>query len=89
MLGDSEDESYLVGRSAVRCVTKADPNAWIAVDFVDKWIVPTHYTIRHYTTWDTECVRSWRLEVWGSHRGSIIRCVLYRIIQLRDVLTLC
>jgi len=62
ILHDSVDETAVVGREVVRCVTKADPNAWFAVDFVDKWVAPTHYTIRHYSSWDTECLRSWKFE---------------------------
>lgn len=67
LLHDSVDESAVVGREVLRCVTKADPNAWMAVDFVDKWVLPTHYTVRHYSSWDTECLRSWRFEASNDH----------------------
>merc|ERR1719181_1526210 len=32
------------------------------IDLRDKWIKPTHYTLRHYDTWATECLRNWILE---------------------------
>jgi len=51
----------------VRCVTQPVEHAWFCVDFLDKWIQPTLYTIRHYSSWDTECLRNWVLE--GSNDG--------------------
>ena len=26
------------------------------------YILPTHYTLRHYASFDTECLRNWTLE---------------------------
>lgn len=46
----------------VRCVTSATPNMWFQVDFKDKIIRPSHYTIKHYNSWDTEALRNWVLE---------------------------
>ena len=63
ILHDSVDETAVVGHEVVRCVTKADANAWFAIDFIDKFVAPTHYTLRHYSSWDTECLRSWKFEV--------------------------
>ena len=65
-------------RSVVRCVTAALPNQWMSVDLLDKSMQVcrrrrrphkssaqlTHYTLRHYNSWDTEALRQalgWRL----------------------------
>ena len=37
-------------------------NAWWSIDFKTAKIRPTHYTMRHYTTWNIEALRSWRFE---------------------------
>eukprot|EP01006_Ploeotia_vitrea_P049935 TRINITY_DN67395_c8_g1_i1.p1 TRINITY_DN67395_c8_g1~~TRINITY_DN67395_c8_g1_i1.p1 ORF type:complete len:1605 (+),score=973.64 TRINITY_DN67395_c8_g1_i1:233-5047(+) len=58
----SEPPHAIVGRSLVRCVTAARPDMWFKVDLKDKRILPTHYTLRHYNSWDTEALRNWRLE---------------------------
>ena len=62
LMKDSQPMDAVVGRSVVRCVTAADPAAWICVELRDVWVRPTAYTLRHYSSWDTECVRNWRLE---------------------------
>jgi SPRY domain/Sad1 / UNC-like C-terminal len=67
LMGDSVPAAAVVGRETVRCVTKAMSNAWFAIDLVDKWVLPTHYTLRHYSSWDTECLRHWVFE--GSNDG--------------------
>jgi hypothetical protein len=67
LLEDSVPEAAVVGRSVVRCVTKASKNSWFAVDLISCYLRPTHYTLRHYSSWDTECVRSWLFQ--GSKDG--------------------
>ena len=52
----------IVGRSVVRCVTKNIPNSWIAVEIEGQKIAPTKYTLRHYSSWDTEALRCWIFE---------------------------
>ena len=59
---DSVGVEALVGRDVVRCVTQNVPSSWIQVDLIDKWLCPTAYTLRHYSSWDTECLRCWKLE---------------------------
>ena len=73
ILGDSVKESAVVGRETVRCVTSAHPNAWFAIDLEEKWVSVTHYTLRHYSSWDTECLRSWRFE--GSNDDCTWVCI--------------
>ena len=46
----------------MRCVSAPKPDQWFVIDFKDKRIKPTHYTLRHYSTWDLEALRNWRLE---------------------------
>ncbi len=53
---------------AGRCVTKAEPQSWLAVDLLTCCVSPTHYTLRHYATHDGEAVRTWLLQ--GSVDGS-------------------
>ncbi len=68
ILDNSEPAHAAVGRDAVRCATKPVPGSWFEFDFMDIAIAPTHYTLRHYSSWDTEALRSWQL--LGSNDGS-------------------
>lgn len=65
----SESLSYLVGRDTVRLCTVPKPDMWMCVDLKDKYFAPTHYTLRHYISWDTEALRNWRFE--GSVDGNV------------------
>lgn len=67
LMDDSTPLSAVVGRDTVRCVTRPLPQSWIAVDLLDKTVLPTEYSVRHYSTWDSEALRSWRFE--GSTDG--------------------
>ncbi|ETO35939.1 hypothetical protein RFI_01125, partial [Reticulomyxa filosa] len=62
LVKDSDPLHHLVGRETVRLVTKPEDNAWMQVDFKDKLIQPSYYTLRHYSSWDTECLRNWILQ---------------------------
>jgi hypothetical protein len=66
---DSEPVSAVVGRSTVRCVIQPDGEAWFKLDLIDKVAVVSHYSLKHYSSWDIECLRSWKLE--GSNNGSV------------------
>jgi len=63
----SVSANALCGRATVRCVSLPKPNQWFCVDLLHRRIQPTHYTLRHYSSWDTEALRSWRFE--GSNDG--------------------
>eukprot|EP01083_Nonionella_stella_P076921 209798_1 len=65
---DSRDVSAIVGREAVRCLSSPTENSWFTLRFKDHRIQPRYYTLRHYTSWNTEALRSWRLE--GSNDGT-------------------
>ena len=58
---DSVPIQAVTGRDLVRCVTLADKEAWVQLELVGVWLRPSHYMLRHYSSWDTECVRSWKL----------------------------
>ncbi len=32
------------------------------IDLLGIKVIPTHYSMRHYSSFDTECVRNWRFE---------------------------
>jgi len=66
-MNDSTPLATAVGREAVRCVTKPAENSWMAFDFGQVKIKPTHYMLRHYSSWDTEALRFWIFE--GSRDG--------------------
>lgn len=68
MMADSEPATAVLGDAAVRCVTRPVSNAWIAIEFPGIRLRPDHYSLRHYDSWDTEALRSWRLE--GSNDGT-------------------
>lgn len=62
LAADSKPAHCMVGRETVRCVTEPKKNSWVVVDFKTMKIIPTHYSVRHYITFDTECLRNWRFE---------------------------
>jgi len=68
VMDDSTSLAAVVGRDTVRCVTKPLPNSWMMIDFhADKRVLPTHYSMRHYSSWGVEALRTWKLE--GSTNG--------------------
>jgi len=67
LMRDSKDVSAIVGREAVRCVTKPVDKSWFQIDFLHRKIKPKHYMLRHYITWDSEAMRNWKFE--GSNSG--------------------
>jgi len=67
IMHDSQPPYSILGRSSVRTVTKPEKNSWLIVDLTPKLVKPSHYTLKHYSTWDTEALRSWTLE--GSSDG--------------------
>jgi hypothetical protein len=42
-------------------VTQSAANQWFIIHFKTFKIRPTHYTLRHYSSWDREALRNWRL----------------------------
>jgi len=36
-------------------------NPWFVIDLKQNSVRPTAYTLRHYSSWDTECLRYWPL----------------------------
>lgn len=63
----SEPASAIVGRSLCRCVTLPNRESWFVIDLLTVWVRPTAYTLRHYDSWDTECLRDWKFQ--GSNDG--------------------
>ena len=62
LMRDSQPAHALCGRIAVRCVTQPVENSWFVVDLQNLYVMPTHYALRHYISWDTEAIRNWILE---------------------------
>jgi hypothetical protein len=58
----SEPASAIVGRSLCRCVTLPNRESWFVIDLLNVWVRPTAYTLRHYSSWDTEALRDWKLQ---------------------------
>jgi len=58
----SHPASAIVGREVVRCCTPGKPDMFFIIDLRDKLLMPTHYSLKHYASWDTECLRNWTLE---------------------------
>jgi hypothetical protein len=50
-----------LSRTPTVALTHGKENAWICFDFLDRLIIPTHYTIRHYTQ-SSYALRNWVLE---------------------------
>ena len=59
---DSHPGYAAIGRETVRCVTEPKKSSWFMIDLLGIRVIPTHYTLRHYASFDTECIRNWRLE---------------------------
>ena len=62
LAADSAPLTAVVGRDLVRCVTEPKRNSWMMIDFQNIKITPSHYTLKHYSSFETECLRNWRLE---------------------------
>eukprot|EP01083_Nonionella_stella_P159539 520531_1 len=62
LMEDSQPISAICGRSLVRCVTQDKENAYWLLNFGTMRVRPTHYTLKHYSSWDIECLRNWKLE---------------------------
>lgn len=68
----------------MRCVTKSHANAWFCVDLVDKYAAVAQYTLRHYSSWDTECLRSWRFEVPRRYSANLTLMLLLAVQGSND-----
>ena len=44
-------------------MTLPSRESWFCIDLLKMWVRPTHYTLRHYSSWDTEALRDWKLQV--------------------------
>lgn len=62
LASDSKPASAIIGNAVVRCVTAPKINAWFMIDFNMRAIAPSHYSLRHYSSWDTEALRTWTFE---------------------------
>ena len=62
-MGDSAPLEDILDQKVCRIVTKPLENSWMRVSLIAHQIRPTSYTLRHYSSWDTEALRSWKLEV--------------------------
>eukprot|EP01083_Nonionella_stella_P306502 1073693_1 len=67
IMSDSQPLSALVGRTTTRCLTQPQRGAWMCIDLKTVSINLTHYTLKHYATWDSEALRNWNLD--GSKDG--------------------
>eukprot|EP00497_Spongosphaera_streptacantha_P000248 TRINITY_DN1160_c1_g1_i1.p1 TRINITY_DN1160_c1_g1~~TRINITY_DN1160_c1_g1_i1.p1 ORF type:complete len:203 (-),score=13.02 TRINITY_DN1160_c1_g1_i1:4-612(-) len=73
LVRDSRPAWSIVGRSTVRCACKPESNNWMCIDLLKYYVNPTKYTLRHYLSWDTECLRNWVLE--ASQDGQTFRTI--------------
>lgn len=68
LLLDSQPAWAVVGNEVVRCCTKPNLKSWFEIDFKQFCVMPTYYSLRHYSSWDAEALRTWVLE--GSPDGN-------------------
>eukprot|EP01084_Bolivina_argentea_P115678 205678_1 len=66
---NSESLDAIVGRKPVRCMLGSGKDSWFCVNFTPSKIkiCPTYYSLRHYSSWAIEALRSWDFE--GSNDG--------------------
>ena len=62
LMGNSTPITAICGKELVRCVTQEKVNAFWMLDFKNMRINPTHYTLKHYASWNIEALRNWKLE---------------------------
>jgi len=58
---ESVASTAIVGRQVVHCVSQPYTHSWFIIDLVDKYLIPSHYTLRHFD-FPMSALRSWRLE---------------------------
>lgn len=51
-----------LNRTPGRCVTQSKPDSFFEFDLHLACLLVQAFTMRHYTSWDGECLRSWNLE---------------------------
>lgn len=73
VMGNSQPISAICGRDLVRCVTQEKENAFWNLNLKDMRVRLTKYTLKHYASWDIECLRSWKLE--GKNDGGQWRLI--------------
>ena len=59
---NSSPPGAILSRQLLRFVTKQEQNSWVSFDFGANAVRPSHYTLRHYSSWDTEALRNWVFE---------------------------
>ncbi len=64
---DSLPPEGCLSRAPCRCVTLSDPASYYEINLHFASFAVTSYTLRHYTTFDGECLRNWKL--MGSRDG--------------------
>lgn len=69
---DSAPVMAAAGRAAVRCLSTAKPNSFFTFDFLDCGVIPTHYSLRHYSSWDVEALRFWNFEGFNGKEWKIL-----------------
>ena len=62
MMSDSQPNKFMIGRDVSRCVTVQSQNAFFCLTFKGLEVEPTHYSLRHYNSLQSECIRNWVFE---------------------------
>lgn len=60
LVHDSQPVHYFIRRETFRTIPMK--HAWFVIDFHSYAICTSHYTLRHYSSWDTEALRNWKIE---------------------------
>ena len=64
---DSEPKHRFIGRTQCRCILNEKESSYFIVDFKDRQIKPTAYTLRNYVSWEIEALKNW--DLCGSKDG--------------------
>ncbi|ETO06396.1 hypothetical protein RFI_31000, partial [Reticulomyxa filosa] len=59
---DSKHAHCMIGRELIRFVKEPKKQSWFVIDFKDIKVIPTNYSLKHYITFNTECLRNWKFE---------------------------
>jgi hypothetical protein len=72
LTADSEDAASILDRRSLRCVTRPVRNSSFTISLNNRRVIPTHYSLRHYSSWDTEALRNWVLEASNDEQTWVV-----------------
>ena len=70
MLSDSQPSHLLVDDKPSRCILAPKENSYFIIDLKNLSVCPIKYSLRHYNSFDTECLRNWVFQGFDKKTGN-------------------